>query len=421
MNHKTFLQRVKPAFYYLLAAFFLLFEMGVQSSPNVIATQLMSELKVGSAALGTAVGFYFFSYTFMQIPVGLMFDRLSAKLILIVATFTCAVGAYWFSVGEHLWVLGVARFLMGFGSAFAFVGVLVIANDWFLPKYFALLVGVAQLLAAVGAAIGSVLLSSWVHAVGWREMYFTFAVMGGVLSVLMLIFLRQHHSRSSADHTGFHLSQALQSLKNIAHHRQARWIVVYAFTAWAPITIFPELWGTAYLKLKVGASASDVSYFIYFIWGALAVTSPFYGWLSDRIHKRAVILQWSSVIGLLGVGLMLYLPMHSTEFIVLSMLSMGVAAAGQILTFALIRDNFPKQDLAVAIGIVNMGVVMGGMLFQPLSGFILQWVSHLSQIKLHHSSLIGYQCALSIIPLCYIIGFVVSRFKIKDVPNPADL
>ncbi len=93
MNPKTFLQQVKPTFYYLLAAFFLLFEMGVQSSPNVIATQLMSELKVGSAALGTAVGFYFFSYTFMQIPVGLMFDRLSAKLILIIATLTCAIGA----------------------------------------------------------------------------------------------------------------------------------------------------------------------------------------------------------------------------------------------------------------------------------------------------------------------------------------
>ena len=111
MSIRSVINAIKPSFYYLLAAFFLLFEMGVQSSPNVMTSKLIKDLGVGSASLGVAVGMYFVSYTFMQIPVGLLFDRISAKVILIGATLFCALGAYFFSLADSVWVLVVATHL----------------------------------------------------------------------------------------------------------------------------------------------------------------------------------------------------------------------------------------------------------------------------------------------------------------------
>jgi Arabinose efflux permease len=135
-NKIKLFHKIKPALYYLLAALFLLFEMGVQSSPSVMATPMMAEIGMNTATFGSAMGCYFLSYTLMQIPVGLLFDRLSAKYLLVGATAVCTVGAYLFHFGYSAWVLALARFLTGFGSAFAFVGVLVIADQWFSAKLF---------------------------------------------------------------------------------------------------------------------------------------------------------------------------------------------------------------------------------------------------------------------------------------------
>ena len=57
---------------------------------------------------------------------------------------------------------------MGFGSAFAFIGVLVIANDWFDRRHFAFLVGLAQLIAAFGAMVGQMPLAYLVEHFKWQ-------------------------------------------------------------------------------------------------------------------------------------------------------------------------------------------------------------------------------------------------------------
>lgn len=71
-------QKILGIFIYTLAALFLLYEMGLQVSPSIMTRNLMYEFKVGAASLGVMASFYFYSYTLMQIPVGLLFDRFNA-------------------------------------------------------------------------------------------------------------------------------------------------------------------------------------------------------------------------------------------------------------------------------------------------------------------------------------------------------
>ena len=59
---------------YILATLFLLYEMAIQSSPSVMANPIMHELHLNAAVFGTAMGVYFYSYTLMQIPAGLLFS-----------------------------------------------------------------------------------------------------------------------------------------------------------------------------------------------------------------------------------------------------------------------------------------------------------------------------------------------------------
>ena len=74
------MEMTKKEFFYgiiifLLAALFLIYEMAVQVSPSVMTKQLMKDFSINAGALGWMASVYFYSYTIMQIPAGILFDR----------------------------------------------------------------------------------------------------------------------------------------------------------------------------------------------------------------------------------------------------------------------------------------------------------------------------------------------------------
>ena len=393
---------------YFLAAFFLLYEMSVQSSPSVMALSMMRELSLNPAVFGTVMGCYFYSYSIMQIPSGLLFDRFSSKNLIIMATLACSLGSLLFSVSHSIWSLAGARFITGFGSAFAFVGVLVIADQWFEARFFPILVGIAQLLAALGAMVGEMPLAYWVNHLGWSHTSFILSVIGLLLMLAILLGMR-----STKPSIPLEKKPIKQSLKHIFNSPQTFWVALYAFCSWAPITIFAELWGVPYLINAYGMSSIQAPLSISIIWIALALFSPFLGWYSQKTHSRKPLLQYCALIGLIAICILLFIPHLSFILIYLALAGLGFAAAGQILSFALVKDNNQECDLAAAIGFNNMAVVLGGAFFQPLTGFLLH--EHAS-LHTNQGSLMAsdYRFALLIIPICYVIGYFCSRHLIRE-------
>ena len=81
MNNSNIIQQkksvtiTKASIVYFLAALFLCFEMALQISPAVMTPELKSSLNLTNFSLGIISGVYFISYTLMQIPSGMMYDR----------------------------------------------------------------------------------------------------------------------------------------------------------------------------------------------------------------------------------------------------------------------------------------------------------------------------------------------------------
>ena len=84
----TFLRSV---LIFVLVALFLVFEMAVQVSPGVMTQQLMADLHLNANQLGVMSGCYFFSYTLMQIPAGLLYDRFNVRTVIILPLLTCSL------------------------------------------------------------------------------------------------------------------------------------------------------------------------------------------------------------------------------------------------------------------------------------------------------------------------------------------
>lgn len=384
-------------FLYALVSLFLIFEMAIQVAPSVMTDHLMQDLHLSAFGLGFMSGVYFYTYTAMQIPSGLLFDRYHPNRIIAFAILLCALGTLLFGVANSIYLGSLARLLIGFGSAFAFVAVLVVTAELFSTRYFALMAGVTQMLAAFGAMAGQMPISALVVFMGWRQTFYFLSVIGFILSFLVWKLLIYERSASTVQesHNYFTL------LRMILSHRQTWWIAGYACLLWVPMSGFASLWGVPFLMRVHHLSAFNAALLCSLMWLGLALASPVLGMLLTAISWRVGLLVLSALVGALSFGCVL-VGHFSMPVLGVLLFGAGAACAGQALSFAFVKDNNPPAVKGVAIAFNNMAVVISGAIFQPLIG---KWI--------HWNDPHSFQKGLSIILFAYVIAFVIAVFFIR--------
>ncbi len=400
---------------YALAAFFLFYETLLQISPSVMAAPLMEAFQMNAQGLGLMASCYFYSYTFMQVPVGILFDQNGPRILLTVASFICSVGAFCFAGTNSLLMASFARFLMGFGSAFAFIAVLTIVARFFKPELFALLVGLTQFLSAVGAMIGMTTLSFLVNRFGFRKVLLILGIVGILFACICYRFVRNFKSKDQQDHHHANKLSVFEGIIEILRNSQNIFVAIFSFSIWSPMTIFAVLWAVPYLTLRYDISNMQASVMSGMIWIGVACSSPFVGFLSDKIKRRKIIMAGGALLGFTASSLLFYFSKVSVFFSMILLFLFGMASATQILSYAVVKDINRPTQIAAAVGVNNMTALVGGALLQPFVGYLLHqlWNGKLVG-SIPKYSLSNYHLALSIIPLCFLLGSIISIFFIKE-------
>lgn len=404
---------------FLLAASFYLYEFVLQVAPGVMADSMMKTFHVSAAGFGVISAFYFYAYAPMQLPAGVLFDRYGPRKLMTIALVLCAIGSFFFASTTSLWTAALGRFLIGIGSAFSFIGVLVLISRWFPPKRFALLAGIAQLMSSVGAMFGEVPLAALVQAVGWRQASFILAYIGIALAILLWLVIRDYPDEVKPVVEKRQFRAELSRLSSVCS-KSYTWITgVYACTIWTPIAVFGALWGVPYLQQKFGVSVIVASGLCSMIWLGIGIGSPLLGWLSDQFYNRRAALASSAVCGLIASVFLLYVPNVTVGWMYAVLFLFGLGAGGQTVSFAVVKDNNPPELVGTASGFNNLAVLIGGAIFQPLVGVLLYHSGDWVQINgAYFYSTESYNKALFVIPCCYLINLVLTLFIMKEThPN----
>lgn len=391
---------------YIMVSLFLFFEMAVQVSPSVMAPQLMHSLNIGALGLGVMSGLYFYSYTLMQIPSGFTFDRYNPRMIIVASISVVSVGALLFAAAGNVYIGSIARLFMGFGSAFAFVSVLVVTADLFHSKYFAMMTGFTQMLAALGAMSGQLPISKMVSAIGWRPSMMVIASIGFFLALLIFLSLRYKRESKACDQ-----SEELtfrEGIRLIVRNKQTWFTALYACLLWAPMSGFASLWGVPFLMHVDGLSNHSAAFLCSLMWLGLAVASPILGYLSTAFNNRKIPLALSALLGIVSFGAVLYGGALTPFAIGIALFLAGAACSGQALSFTVVKENNPKAVRATAIAFNNMAVVISGAVFQPVIGYIL----HLSGQGIDAAA--PFRHALLLVFIAYIISFIFASLFIRD-------
>jgi MFS family permease len=401
---------------FALAASFYLYEFILQVSPAVMTEDLMRDFNVHATGMAMIVGAYFYSYTFMQIPAGMLFDRYGPRLLLTISILLCVLGCALFASTENNGLAALGRVLMGIGSAFSFIGVLVLTARWFLPQQFALMLGIAQALSSVGAILGEYPVAFSVEHLSWRTTLFLLAGVGLVLALATWCIVRDYPPGMAPVKTAeAKTNNEWAKLVSVCANSQLWYLGAYSFLVWAPIVVFAGLWGVPFLALVYGISDSLASLYLSVIWLGIGVGSMSLGWWTDAIKCRNKPLQLSALLGVAAVTILVACPGLSMPLLIVVLFVFGFSAGGQAISFAVIKDIYTKQQLGTASGFNNMATVAGGICLQPLIGVGLEllWQGDYAH-GVPFYTIANYQVAFMVLPLCYVLATFFSVFLIKE-------
>jgi MFS family permease len=405
--------RYLPYLICILASMFYLYEFVLQVSPSVMTTQLMHDFGIGAAGVSVISAFYYYSYTPMQLAAGLLYDRFGPRRVLTAAILVCASGAFFFCTTHNVAMASAGRFLMGMGSAFSFIGALMLVSRWFPPYYFALVSGVVQSMSAIGAICGQIPIAAAVEDFGWRSTLRWVAIFGVGLAILISLIVRDYPPGTILIRPKNKNSERGR-LSTVLRKSQTWFAGIYAFASWGPIVLFAALWGIPYLVEKYHVTTTQASMMCAMIWLGIGVGSPLFGWLSDFFQSRRGLLIFCSILTIVSGMMVLYAPIsYSMMYGVLFMF--GLAGAGQALSFAVVKDNNENHVIGTAIGFNNLILVLSGAVLQPLAGIVLHkhWQGGFQNgVPFYHLS--DYVSAMSLIPFCGVLGLVISIFFIRE-------
>jgi len=407
-----------------IGAIFYFYEYLLRVSTSVMTTGLMTSFHINAGALGNLSAYYYYVYTPMQLFVGVFVDRYGPRRLLTMAAFSCSIGSYMFASADNIIIAEIGRFLVGFGSAFAFVGVLKLATIWLPDRFFGMVSGMTMALGMIGGLSGDLLLTRLVDVDGWRLTSYMAAAVGLAITLVMFLLLRDK-PKQELDQP---ISE-LPSLKNtcieiikIIRNPQI-WIAgAIGCLVYIPTSAFAELWGPTYFKQAYHLTSDKAAAVVSMIFLGWAIGGPIVGWISDRIKQRRLPMTVGSVVAAVLISIVLYVPNVSLPLVYFIFFIFGMFSSAQVLVFAVGREVSPTSFAGTAISLTNMFVMLGGVVFQPLIGDLLDWRwSGIVSDGVHFFSTSDFQVALSVLPIGLLIAvfltFCLQETHCKLVPE----
>lgn len=404
-----------------LGALYYSYEYLLRITPSVMEMPLREHFNLSATGFGLLSAIYYYAYVPLQIPVGVLLDRYGPRILLTLACFICVLGTFIFASTQSYWIAATGRFMVGFGSAFAFVGVLKLATIWLPEDKLAMVSGLAAALGTVGAMLGDNFLGMLVTHVGWSQTVNLTAWFG--VGLIFVLWYGIRDKEGSVQHAGTigSFRKSMADLVIIMRNKQM-WINgLFGCLVYLPTTVFAELWGISYLREAHGLTPEMAGFANSILFLGFTIGAPLMGYISDKIKRRKIPMFIGATGAAIIMLIVLYWPGLTATSINILMFLLGLLYSSQCIVFAVGRELSPNEAAGTAMAMTNMVVMLGAMFLQPLVGRLLDLslasrATNLSieQIPLEKLQQLytanDYQFALSIIPVGIIIAAILTFF-----------
>jgi len=394
---------------WLICATFFLYEFLLRTVIGTFQHPIMSDLELTTfqfSILSSTV--YLFIYSMMQIPVGLIVDRLGLKKSLLIGSIVCSASAIGFAYSYDYQTAIVFRILTGFGSSFGFICLLVAVYDWLPTKHIALLIGLSQFIGTMGPMIAAGPLESLSESgyINWRSVFIFLSIGGFFLSGFMTFFVKNNQSKTGTYTMLKRPENTKKTIKRIFSKARPSYISSFSALVYFSLEYLAENEGKIFLTLK-DFSPTFAAYMITLSWLGYALGCPLMGWLSDHFKRRRPTLIFTSFSCSTAIICIVF-AQHKL-IIITAFFMLGIGASGQSVAFAIMAEQFKKAYLAAGLSFNNTLMTFLASINAPILGGIIDMSKSGST-----SQLSDYTVAFTILVIIVSLSIIFPLFLIKE-------
>ena len=399
-----------------IAAFFYLYEMVLRVAPSVMTAELMSTFDVTSTMLGVVISCYYYSYTILQIPCGVILDRVGPKNLLSISAGLCVIGSALFAISTKLFVAQIGRFLVGAGSACAFVSCLQIATILFPAKHFPLIAGITNVVGTIGIILGGYPIAKTVNCYGWENTTFLLAGIGIIVIVLTFIFIPNLKVNQNKEQ-----SSVFKTLNSIFLNKQILLAGMVAGLMYLPISAFSELWAIPFFMSKYHVNNEVASLAPAVLAIGIALGNVAMAIVARKLQSYTTTIRYCAFLITL-----LFIPLVFLNFgfcyAIAIVFAIGFFTGGQVINFTCAKNNAIQDSSGTTIAFTNGIVMLIGAIFQPALGVLLDyfWNGQISLQGMRIYDASCYKYPILSLALCLFIAYAMTFFMKETIQNEKD-
>lgn len=393
-------------------------------------------------------------YAGMQIPVGMLLDRIGSSRMILSGMLLMVVGQTLMATVSDVRLAILARVLVGAGDACTFTSLMRMLPDWFSVRQLPVVSQLTGLIGQAGQLVSITPLAFVVSAYGWASGFLGVAGIGLLVGVLGALVLRDRpgvgtvaesltgrlgrisreaRSLGADEPTGaFMRPPATELLPVIAEPRLpglsiwtrgrrllsvpgtrlAYWM---HFTSPFALTVFVLLWGTPFLTGGIGLSTEQASGLLNLVIVASMAAGLLLGPLSSRFVEWRVTLYLviTFTIIALWIAVIVWPTTPPLWLIIVLVVAMPFGGPASMIAFEVARSHTPRSFSGFGTGLVNTGGFTSALCVVLLIGLALDLQGAGSP---EHYSLRAFQTAFAVQIPFWLLGvtmILIERARTK--------
>jgi MFS family permease len=312
-------------------------------------------------------------YAGLQVPVGVLLDRLGSRRLIATGALLMGAGQLVLATAHHVGFAVAGRVLVGAGDAMTFISVLRLIVVWFPPARVALLTQFTGFLGQTGQIVAAYPLVALLQGAGWTPSFLVAAFVGLGIAAAAAGGLRdapRGHPVAAVALTGALARERLGMAWREPGTRLGLWT---HFVSQFSGTVFALLWGYPFLVIGEHRTPAEAGLLLTLLVVVSMVIGPVVGHLAGRWpYRRSVpvlaivtstVLAWTIVLAWPGRA-----PLALLIGLVIVLASNG---PGSLMGFDYARTENESERVGSATGIVNVGGFVASLLTIALIGIVL--------------------------------------------------
>ncbi len=349
---------------------------------GVVREDLTLAFGISATAFGNLGATYFYAYTVMQLPSGILADTLGARKTVTYGTLLAGCGSILFGLAPTIGLAFIGRLLVGIGVSVVLVATLKILSQWFPENQFATMSGVTAFVGSMGGMVAQTPLALMVILFTWRTTFAWIGVAGLVIAALCFALIRNTPAELGLPSVVIYPVSASEQAVRPAI-KTSLWLVIKNPLTWPGFFVFmgafgayitmTGVWGNSFLREVYGFSAAEAASILAIMVFAHAIGCVIVGKLSDIMRRRRRPMMLFILVNFLSWIVLIFWNggMPPVSILPVLFFIQGFSSSAVILGWSCSKDVNDPSVSGIATSFVNTGAFIGAAALPVILGFVV--------------------------------------------------